>query len=82
MCRKTAFTWLLTVSFLLSPFIFNPSVFEWLKFVKDWKNWRKWLTKSGGPGLLDCFFFFLPLSLSLLLHFANYELYVAAFLFF
>ncbi|TVU11853.1 hypothetical protein EJB05_45462 [Eragrostis curvula] len=47
----TIFTWLLVLSWIIAPFLFNPSAFEWHKVVEDWKEWRIWLRYSGGIGV-------------------------------
>ncbi|XP_062184545.1 callose synthase 7-like [Phragmites australis] len=39
--------WLLVVSWLFAPFIFNPSCFEWQKIVDDWADWKKWMGNRG-----------------------------------
>ncbi|KAI4317107.1 hypothetical protein L6164_025011 [Bauhinia variegata] len=43
--------WFLTCSFLFSPFLFNPSGFEWQKIVEDWDDWGKWMNNRGGIGV-------------------------------
>lgn len=43
--------WFLVVSWLFSPFIFNPSGFEWQKIVEDWDDWSKWINSRGGIGV-------------------------------
>ncbi|KAF3792487.1 hypothetical protein EJ110_NYTH11309 [Nymphaea thermarum] len=43
--------WLLVVSWLFSPFLFNPSGFEWEKIVDDWDDWTKWISSRGGIGV-------------------------------
>ncbi|KAK9266725.1 hypothetical protein L1049_025358 [Liquidambar formosana] len=35
--------WLLVGSWLLAPFVFNPSGFDWQKTVEDWKDWKRWM---------------------------------------
>ncbi|KAK8472649.1 hypothetical protein PHAVU_002G271904 [Phaseolus vulgaris] len=34
-----------------SPFLFNPSGFEWQKIVEDWDDWTKWVNSQGGFGV-------------------------------
>lgn len=43
--------WFLVVSWLFTPFIFNPSGFEWEKTVDDWTDWKKWMGNRGGIGI-------------------------------
>ncbi|KAL5980522.1 Callose synthase 5 [Asimina triloba] len=43
--------WFLVVSWLFSPFLFNPSGFEWQKIVEDWEDWSKWISNLGGIGV-------------------------------
>lgn len=43
--------WFLVCSFLFSPFLFNPSGFEWQKIVEDWDDWQKWISSRGGIGV-------------------------------
>ncbi|XP_049933320.1 callose synthase 5-like [Nymphaea colorata] len=43
--------WFLVVSWLFSPFLFNPSGFEWQKVVDDWDDWTKWISSRGGIGV-------------------------------
>jgi callose synthase len=43
--------WFLVVSWLFSPFFFNPSGFEWQKMVEDWDNWNQWMKRRGGIGV-------------------------------
>ncbi|KAK7353644.1 hypothetical protein VNO80_19095 [Phaseolus coccineus] len=43
--------WFLVCSFLFSPFLFNPSGFEWQKIVEDWDDWQKWISIRGGIGV-------------------------------
>ncbi|CAA7013300.1 unnamed protein product [Microthlaspi erraticum] len=44
-------TWFLVGSWLFSPFLFNPSGFEWQKVVDDWDDWNKWISSRGGIGV-------------------------------
>ncbi|KAG5067213.1 hypothetical protein JHK86_010944 [Glycine max] len=43
--------WFMVCSFLFSPFLFNPSGFEWQKIVEDWDDWQKWISIRGGIGV-------------------------------
>ena len=43
--------WFLVCSWLFSPFLFNPSGFEWQKIVEDWDDWQKWISSRGGIGV-------------------------------
>nr|KYP67853.1 Callose synthase 5 [Cajanus cajan] len=43
--------WFLVCSWLFSPFLFNPSGFEWQKIVEDWDDWSKWISCRGGIGV-------------------------------
>ncbi|KAF3786088.1 Callose synthase 5 [Nymphaea thermarum] len=43
--------WFLVASWLFSPFLFNPSGFEWQKIVDDWDDWTKWISCRGGIGV-------------------------------
>ena len=43
--------WLLVVTWLFAPFLFNPSDFEWQKIVEDWEDWTKWINNRGGIGV-------------------------------
>ncbi|KAJ1405051.1 Vacuolar protein sorting-associate protein Vta1/Callose synthase, N-terminal [Sesbania bispinosa] len=43
--------WFLVCSWLFSPFLFNPSGFEWQKIVEDWDDWAKWISSRGGIGV-------------------------------
>lgn len=40
-------TWVLAVSWLFAPAIFNPSGFEWERTIDDWRDWWKWMGNSG-----------------------------------
>lgn len=35
--------WFMVGSWLFTPFLFNPSGFEWHKIIEDWKHWTKWI---------------------------------------
>lgn len=41
-------SWFLVVSWIMSPFVFNPSGFDWLKTVYDFDNFMNWIWSSGG----------------------------------
>jgi callose synthase len=43
--------WFLVCSWLFSPFLFNPSGFEWQKIYEDWEDWTKWISSRGGIGV-------------------------------
>ncbi|PIA43604.1 hypothetical protein AQUCO_01900181v1 [Aquilegia coerulea] len=47
----TGSIWFLVISWLFSPFLFNPSGFEWQKIVEDWDDWTKWINSRGGIGV-------------------------------
>lgn len=36
-------SWLLALAWMLSPFIFNPLGFDWLKCVDDWNEWMAFM---------------------------------------
>lgn len=40
--------WFLVVSWIMAPFIFNPSGFDWLKTVYDFDDFINWLWNTGG----------------------------------
>ncbi|KAL8506567.1 hypothetical protein ACS0TY_017456 [Phlomoides rotata] len=44
----TLTSWFLVVSWILGPFIFNPSGFDWLKTVYDFDDFMNWIWYSGG----------------------------------
>ncbi|KAF3326591.1 callose synthase 12-like protein [Carex littledalei] len=44
----TISSWFLVVSWILSPFIFNPSGFDWLKTYNDFKEFMNWIWFQGG----------------------------------
>ncbi|XP_073148709.1 callose synthase 12 [Henckelia pumila] len=44
----TISSWFLVVSWILGPFIFNPSGFDWLKTVYDFDEFMNWIWYSGG----------------------------------
>nr|GMD87570.1 putative callose synthase 8 [Ipomoea batatas] len=41
----------MSMTWLLAPFLFNPSGFDWGKIVDDWKDWNKWIQQQGGIGI-------------------------------
>ncbi|KVH89522.1 callose synthase 11-like [Cynara cardunculus var. scolymus] len=41
-------SWFLVVSWIMAPFVFNPSGFDWLKTVYDFNDFVKWLWYGGG----------------------------------
>lgn len=41
-------SWALVVSWIMSPFVFNPSGFDWLKTVYDFGDFIDWLWYKGG----------------------------------
>jgi len=40
--------WMTAVSFMFSPFWFNPLSFEWNKVSEDYHIWMRWMTEHGG----------------------------------
>ncbi|KAM3700307.1 hypothetical protein ACJW30_05G088500 [Castanea mollissima] len=40
--------WFLVVSWIMAPFVFNPSGFDWLNTVYDFDDFMNWLWYSGG----------------------------------
>ncbi|KAF8031161.1 hypothetical protein BT93_D0383 [Corymbia citriodora subsp. variegata] len=44
----TISSWFLVVSWIMSPFIFNHSGFDWLKTVYDYDDFMKWIWNGGG----------------------------------
>ncbi|KAF8031162.1 hypothetical protein BT93_D0384 [Corymbia citriodora subsp. variegata] len=44
----TISSWFLVVSWIMSPFLFNPSGFDWLKTVYDYDDFMKWIWNGGG----------------------------------
>lgn len=44
-------SWILAISWLFAPYIFNPSGFEWQKTVDDFDDWINWLFYRGGVGV-------------------------------
>ncbi|XP_072086869.1 callose synthase 11 [Arachis hypogaea] len=45
----TISSWFLVVSWIMSPFVFNPSGFDWLKTVYDFEDFMNWIWYPGGP---------------------------------
>ncbi|KAJ3682000.1 hypothetical protein LUZ60_014573 [Juncus effusus] len=43
--------WFMVFTWLFSPFLFNPSGFEWQKIAEDWSDWNKWINNRGGIGV-------------------------------
>ncbi|MCO5578496.1 hypothetical protein L7F22_032339 [Adiantum nelumboides] len=43
--------WFLVGTWIFTPFLFNPSGFEWQKIVDDWDDWTKWVSNRGGIGV-------------------------------
>ncbi|XP_031091748.1 callose synthase 12 [Ipomoea triloba] len=44
----TISSWFLVVSWILAPFVFNPSGFDWLKTVYDFDEFMSWIWYRGG----------------------------------
>ncbi|PQM34139.1 callose synthase 11 isoform X2 [Prunus yedoensis var. nudiflora] len=44
----TISSWCLVLSWIMGPFVFNPSGFDWLKTVYDFDDFMNWLWYSGG----------------------------------
>ncbi|ONI10429.1 hypothetical protein PRUPE_4G047200 [Prunus persica] len=44
----TISSWCLVLSWIMAPFVFNPSGFDWLKTVYDFEDFMNWLWYSGG----------------------------------
>ncbi|KAJ9170954.1 hypothetical protein P3X46_019013 [Hevea brasiliensis] len=44
----TIFSWFLVVSWIMAPFVFNPSGFDWLKTVYDFDDFMNWIWYKGG----------------------------------
>ncbi|KAA8515256.1 hypothetical protein F0562_018514 [Nyssa sinensis] len=44
----TISSWFLVVSWIMSPFVFNPSGFDWLNTVYDFYDFMNWIWYSGG----------------------------------
>lgn len=41
-------SWFLVFSWIMAPFVFNPSGFDWLKTVYDFDDFMNWIWFSGG----------------------------------
>lgn len=41
-------SWFLVVSWIMGPFVFNPSGFDWLKTVYDFNEFVRWVFNGGG----------------------------------
>ncbi|XP_017974639.1 PREDICTED: callose synthase 12 [Theobroma cacao] len=39
--------WFLVLSWIMAPFVFNPSGFDWFKTVKDFDDFMKWIWHQG-----------------------------------
>jgi callose synthase len=44
-------TWFMAVTWLFTPFLFNPAGFAWHKIVEDWADWNRWMRNQGGIGV-------------------------------
>ncbi|URE06585.1 hypothetical protein MUK42_21586 [Musa troglodytarum] len=44
-------SWIMAISWLFAPYLFNPSGFEWQKTVEDFRDWTNWLFYRGGIGV-------------------------------
>ncbi|KAF6142022.1 hypothetical protein GIB67_037990 [Kingdonia uniflora] len=44
----TISSWFLVVSWIMAPFVFNPSGFDWLKTVYDFDEFMNWIWYRGG----------------------------------
>jgi len=44
----TISSWFLVISWIMAPFVFNPSGFDWLKTVYDFGGFNNWIWYSGG----------------------------------
>lgn len=49
----TVSMWFMVFTWLFSPFLFNPSGFEWQKISDDWSDWNKWINNRGGIGVSE-----------------------------
>ncbi|XP_072998818.1 putative callose synthase 8 isoform X1 [Typha latifolia] len=45
-------SWFMALTWLFTPFLFNPSGFGWQKIVEDWEDWKRWMKNQGGIGVL------------------------------
>ncbi|XP_010269904.1 PREDICTED: callose synthase 12-like [Nelumbo nucifera] len=46
----TISSWFLVVSWIMAPFVFNPSGFDWLKAVYDFDDFMNWIWYRSGVG--------------------------------
>jgi len=44
----TISSWFLVLSWIMAPFLFNPSGFDWLKTVDDFDDFMNWIWYKGG----------------------------------
>ncbi|GMG98580.1 hypothetical protein Nepgr_000420 [Nepenthes gracilis] len=44
----TISSWFLVMSWIIAPFVFNPSGFDWLKTVDDFDDFMNWIWYHGG----------------------------------
>ncbi|MBA0880447.1 hypothetical protein Goshw_024409 [Gossypium schwendimanii] len=44
----TISSWFLVLSWIMAPFVFNPSGFDWLKTVDDFNEFMNWIWYHGG----------------------------------
>ncbi|KAF9610931.1 hypothetical protein IFM89_025741 [Coptis chinensis] len=44
----TVSSWFLVIAWIMAPFVFNPSGFDWLKTVYDFDDFMNWIWYSGG----------------------------------
>ncbi|GAB2285368.1 Callose synthase 12 [Dionaea muscipula] len=44
----TITSWFLVISWIIAPFVFNPSGFDWLKTVDDFDDFMSWIWYRGG----------------------------------
>ncbi|XP_074556464.1 callose synthase 9-like isoform X2 [Curcuma longa] len=44
-------SWIMALSWLFAPYLFNPCGFEWQKTVEDFRDWTDWLFYRGGIGV-------------------------------
>ncbi|OVA07770.1 Glycosyl transferase [Macleaya cordata] len=44
----TLTSWFLVMSWVMAPFVFNPSGFDWLKTVYDFEDFMNWIWYRGG----------------------------------
>ncbi|KAJ3692137.1 hypothetical protein LUZ60_012487 [Juncus effusus] len=44
-------TWFMALTWLFTPFLFNPLGFAWNKIVEDWTDWNRWMKNEGGVGV-------------------------------